>query len=240
MNGAPVALITGASSGIGKAIALALADEHARLCLAGRNIELLHSLARQFVDRNVDALPCRVELESQGEVNRLAQAVESNFGRLDYLVHSAGVITQAEMENARTEDFDRHYNVNVRAPYLLTQRLLPLLKAAQGQIVFINSTAGLTAGARVGQYAASKHALKAIADSLREEVNADGVRVLSVFLGRTATPMQASVFAAEGRQYKPELLMQAEDVASVVVNALKLPRTAEVTEIRMRPMKKSY
>jgi short-subunit dehydrogenase len=240
LNGAPVALITGASSGIGRAIALALADEHARLCLAGRNVESLHALSRQLGERGVDALPCRVDLESSDEIIRLAQFVETNFRRLDYLVHSAGVITQSATEQARLEDFDRHYNVNVRAPYLLTQRLLPLLKPAQGQVVFINSTAGLTAGARVGQYAASKHALKAIADSLREEVNADGVRVLSVFIGRTATPMQASVFAAEGRPYRPELLMQPEDVAAVVVNALKLSRTAEVTEIRMRPLKKSY
>ena len=217
-----------------------MADQDTGVCLAGRNIEALHALARDLSGRRVNALPCRVDLESPDEIIRLAQSVERDLGRLDYLVHSAAIISQATTEQARVEDFDRHYNLNVRAPYLLTQRLLPLLKAAHGQVVFINSTAGLTAGARGGQYAASKHALKAIADSLREEVNAEGIRVLSVFLGRTATPMQASVFASEGRQYKPELLMQPDDVASVVVNALKLPRTAEVTEIRMRPLQKSY
>jgi NADP-dependent 3-hydroxy acid dehydrogenase YdfG len=91
----------------------------------------------------------------------------------------------------------------------------------------------------VGQYAASKHALRAIADSLRDEVNPDGVRVLSVFLGRTASPMQADIYRAEGRRYQPEQLMQPEDVAAVVINALSLPRTAEVTEVRMRPMRKA-
>jgi NADP-dependent 3-hydroxy acid dehydrogenase YdfG len=105
--------------------------------------------------------------------------------------------------------------------------------------VFINSSAGLGAKAGVGQYAASKHALKAIADSLRAEVNALGLRVLSVFPGRTASPMQAAVHALEGKAYHPESLLQPQDVAAVVLNALSLPRSAEVTDISIRPLVKS-
>jgi NADP-dependent 3-hydroxy acid dehydrogenase YdfG len=116
--------------------------------------------------------------------------------------------------------------------------LLPMLRSRHGQVVFINSSVGTRAPANVGQYAATKHALKAIADSLRDEVNADGMRVLSVFLGRTATPMQAAIYEMEGRTYRPELLLQPEDVAAVVINALTLPRTAEVTDISIRPFKK--
>ncbi len=111
-----------------------------------------------------------------------------------------------------------------------------MLRARRGQIVFINSWAGFNARAGAGQYAATKHALRAIADSLREEVNSEGLRVLSVFPGRTATPMQETMHAIEGKEYLPERLQQPEDVAAVVVNALLLPRTAEVTEIRMRPL----
>jgi NADP-dependent 3-hydroxy acid dehydrogenase YdfG len=103
-------------------------------------------------------------------------------------------------------------------------------------VVFINSTAGLVARAGVAQYAATKHALRAMADSLREEVNADGVRVLSVFLGRTATPLQAALHEREGRRYRPERLVQPADVASLVVHALTLPRTAEVTDLTIRPL----
>jgi NADP-dependent 3-hydroxy acid dehydrogenase YdfG len=102
--------------------------------------------------------------------------------------------------------------------------------------VFVNSSVGLNARANVGQYAATKHALKALADSLRDEVNADAVRVLSVFLGRTATPMQASVHEMEGKEYHPERLLLPEDVAAVVINALSLPRSAEVTDINIRPL----
>jgi len=159
---------------------------------------------------------------------------------VDVLVHCAGVIAQGKLQNAPVQDFDLQYRANVRAPYLLTQTLLPMLKLGPGQIVFINSSVGLKARAGVSQFAATQHALKAITDSLREEVNPDGIRVLSVFPGRTATPRQANIFQIEGREYRPELLLQPEDIATVVINALNLPRTAEVTDIHLRPLLKSY
>lgn len=81
--------------------------------------------------------------------------------------------------------------------------------------------------------------MKAIADSLREEVNADGIRILT-FLGRTATPRTEELFRVEGKAYRPELLMQPRDVAAMVFHALTVPRTAEVTEINMRPLYKSH
>jgi NAD(P)-dependent dehydrogenase (short-subunit alcohol dehydrogenase family) len=149
---------------------------------------------------------------------------------LDVLVHCAGVYYQDELEKARIEDFDLQYAINVRAPYLLTKSLLPLLTAARGQIVFINSSAGLSAKrSAVGQYSATKHALKAVAD----------IRVLSLYLGRTATPMQEALYRTEGKDYHPAMLVQPEDVASVVAQALMLPMTAEVTDISIRPMQRS-
>ena len=132
------------------------------------------------------------------------------------------------------------YRSNLRGHYALTQALLPLLRKQHGQIVFINSSAGLRSPASVGQFSATQHALRAVADSLRDEVNADGVRVLTVFPGRTATPRMAALFEKEGRAYRPELLMQPEDIASMVTHTLSLPRTAEVTDISMRPFLKSY
>jgi NADP-dependent 3-hydroxy acid dehydrogenase YdfG len=116
---------------------------------------------------------------------------------------------------------------------------LPMIKSRQGQIVFINSSAGSNARACVSQYAATKNALKAIADSLRAEVNIYGVRVVSVFPGRTATPMQEMIHRMEGKAYHPELLMQPENVAEMVIKTLSLPRTAEVTDILMRPLTKT-
>jgi NADP-dependent 3-hydroxy acid dehydrogenase YdfG len=103
----------------------------------------------------------------------------------------------------------------------------------------MNSSVGVQARRGVGQYAATKHALRAVADSLREEINDRGVRVLSVFLGRTASRMQEAIHQKEGRPYRPETLLQPSDVASMVIAALTLPRTAEVTDIHIRPMSKS-
>jgi NADP-dependent 3-hydroxy acid dehydrogenase YdfG len=98
---------------------------------------------------------------------------------------------------------------------------------------------GRTTKGGAGQYAATKHALKAFAETLRDEVNPQGIRVLDIFLGRTASPMQASVHELEGRTYRPERLIQPEDVASAILSALSLPRTAEVTELSMRPFLKT-
>src|SRR5262249_3218443 len=151
-----------------------------------------------------------------------------------------GTISYGALEHASLADFDLQYRSNVRALYALAQILLPLLRKQRGQIVFINSSAGLRPRATLGQYAATPHWLREIADSLREEVNAEGIRVLSVYPGRTATPRMAALYAKEGRPYQPELLMQPEDIASMVCQALCLPRTAEVTDISMRPMIKSY
>ena len=102
-------------------------------------------------------------------------------------------------------------------------------------MIFINSTQGLVASPGVGQFAATQHAMRALADSTRAEVNSQGVRVTTIFLGRTATERQAAIFAMEQRSYAPERLIQPKDIARVVVSLVMLPRTSEVTEIRMRP-----
>jgi len=236
--GGRIAVVTGASSGIGRAIGLALARAGAHLCAVGRNYAALTetaSAAQRFSEATIFKIDLTVEEDLQPLLQYLKDA-----GRLDILIHCAGVIHPNQMEHARIEDLDLQYATNVRAPYILTQGVLDLLAVAGGQIIFVNSSAGLTAKRpEVGQYAATKHALKALADSLREEVNPRGIRVLTLYLGRTATPMQEALFQREGREYSPATLLQPEDVASVVVHTLQLPPTAEVTDISIRPLRKT-
>jgi NADP-dependent 3-hydroxy acid dehydrogenase YdfG len=230
-------VVTGASSGIGRAIAVALAAAGATVCAVARRRDELEATANcsngagRFVLYETD-------LAGDDEPERLSEALLAREGRVDVLVHSAGTISIGDVETASVRDLDRQYAVNVRAPYLLTQALLPTLRANRGQIVFINSTVGLAARATVAQYAATKHALKAIADSLREEINPHGVRVVSIYPGRTATPLQATIHAVEGKAYAPERLMQPEDIALVVLDALTLPRSTEVTDLMVRPILK--
>ena len=233
------ALVTGASSGIGKAIALLLARQGAELCVVGRDPARLQETVEEI--RPTSAVTSfQFDLALDESHDQLFRYL-SKIGKVDILIHCAGILRQDYLEEARIEDLDIQYLTNVRVPYLLTKRLLPLLTASRGQVVFINSSAGLSSKRpEATQYAATKHALRAVADGLREDLNPKGIRVISVYLGRTATPMQEHLFRQEGNPYRPEMLLQPEDVASVLLNALLLPPTAEVTDISIRPMHKSY
>ncbi len=165
----------------------------------------------------------------------LTDWVEAQLGRLDILVHSAAAIARGSIADADPEQLDEQYRINLRAPYRLTRQLLPSLRRQGGDVVFVNSSVAVCTSAGNAQYAATKHGLKAVADSLRVEMNAEGIRVLSVYPGRMATPMQARLHEETGTEYRPELLLQPEDVATAVVVALAMPRTAEVTDIHIRP-----
>jgi NADP-dependent 3-hydroxy acid dehydrogenase YdfG len=235
-----LAVVTGASSGIGKAIALTLAEHGAEVCLVARRREALEAVAEQVRASSGRSHVCRADLTSDDDIREVAQKVSSDFGRVDVLVLCGGAIFHGPLERAPLAEFDSMYRANVRGHYALIQSFLPLLRKQKGQVVFINSSAGLRSPGTVGQFSATQHAFRAIADSLREEVNADGIRVLSVYPGRTATPRMAALFEKEGKPYRPELLMQPEDIASMVAHTLCLPRTAEVTDISIRPMMKSY
>jgi NADP-dependent 3-hydroxy acid dehydrogenase YdfG len=235
-----IAVVTGASSGIGKAIALALAHQGAEVCLVARRRDALEAVAREAASNGTRSHICPADLTRDEDIRSLAEQFHRDFGRVDVLVLCGGAIFHGPLERAPLAEFDLMYRSNLRGHYAMAQALLPLLRNRRGQIVFINSSAGLRSPAAAGQFSATQHALRAVADSLRDEVNADGIRVLSVFPGRTATPRMAALFEKEGRPYRPELLMQPEDIASMVTHALRLPRTAEVTEISMRPLLKSY
>jgi NADP-dependent 3-hydroxy acid dehydrogenase YdfG len=230
-----VALVTGASSGIGQAIAVALADAGLALHVVGRDGPRL-AATTSSVQSRVAVTAWQIDLTRDDDVASMVESLERQRVGLDVLVHAAAIHAQASLLGADVRELDLQYAINVRAPYLLTQRLLPMLARARGDIVFVNSSAGLSViRAEIGQYAATKHALRAIADAVRAEANPLGVRVLSLYLGRTATPMQEAVFRQEGRAYDGGKLLQPADVAAMVMSALALPRTAEVTDIMIRP-----
>ena len=226
-------LVTGASGGIGGAIAESLARSGVTVGLVGRRASALGRLAHRIGVRPDHVFPA--DLTSDATLRATSRLVLQRFGRLDILVHSSGIHAAGPLEAARVADFDRLWATNVRVPFLLTQSLLPALRRSSGQIVFVNSSVGLTTRSGVGQYSATQHAARALAETFRIEVNPAGIRVLTVFPGRTATRMQERIFRAEGRTYDPDKLLQPAAVAAVVVNALSLPRSAEVTDIHIRP-----
>jgi len=232
-----VAVVSGATGGIGEAIAMALAQEGARLLLSGRSVRKLDHLAARAREQSPQVEIYAADLAEDEAVRALASRAQDLFGGVDILIHSIGLFLAGRFETSPVQDLDRQYRINTRVPYLLTQALLPSLISRQGQVLFVNSSTGFhpPRAGWVG-YGASKHALRALADGLRDEVNEKGVRVITVYPGRTATPMQEEVHQYEGKLYEPERFLQPGDVATAAVNALALPRTAEVTDLYVRPM----
>lgn len=232
-------MITGAGSGIGRSVTLELGSRGATVCLVGRDMQKMAAVCTQLSATNRRAQSFHCDLANDQEIFDLNKKIATTYDRVDILVHCAGTIAFGPIESVPISQFDHQYRVNARAPVLLTQGLLPQLKSAQGQVVFVSSSVGLRAKEGVGAYAASKHALRAIAETFRLELNSHGVRVLAVYPGDTATPMQEAVQSYTGRRVDSAYLMQSDDVASVIVHALQLPRTAEVTDMHMRPFRKA-
>jgi NADP-dependent 3-hydroxy acid dehydrogenase YdfG len=232
------ALVAGGSQGIGRAIALALAERGHEVWIAARRPDPLAAVVAEIRAKGGVAESRSVDLVDDAARAALVDEVAADERGLDVLVNSSGMIARADVSEATLEDFDRQYQANVRAPYALTQSLLPSLIRARGQVVFVNSSAGLAPSANASQYGATMHAMRAVASVLRDEVNAAGVRVTSVYPGRTATPRQQMIHEWEGKEYRPERLLQPADVAAIVIAALELPRTAEVTDISIRSMAK--
>ncbi len=226
MASRPTALVTGASRGIGAAIARSLSDTHDVL-LGGRDSAALQTLTGELPGSR----PWTADVTDYEE---LARAV-SGIDRLDILVHSAGMVELGPVSETRADAWQRTFELNVVAVAELTRLLLPALRAAEGHVVLINSGAGLSARPNWGSYAASKFALRAYADVLRAEEASSGIRVTSVFPGRTGTDMQRGVRAAEGGAFEPERYLRAESVAETVLSAVRAPSDAHLTEVVIRP-----
>jgi short-subunit dehydrogenase len=222
------ALVTGASSGIGHAIALALAAEGAQI----------QAVARSWPQQPAGWQLHNADFAVEADVKRLAAEVSTSQAPLDLLIHCAGVLEIGSVADFPIAQLDTLYQVNVRTPFLLTQLLLPNLTKSGGQIVFINSSAAIAPNTTLAGYSSTKAAMKSIADCLRMEVNPSGVRVMSVYPGKTASAMQQRAHELAGKPYDAASLMQPEDVAQMVLSALALPKTAEMTDLHIRPMKK--
>lgn len=229
----PLALVTGASRGIGRAIALDLGRTH-RVLVGGRD----EAAVAEVVTALPDAAPFLADLTDEAAVvAACASLTDRDHGaaRLDVLVHSAGILGHhGPVAETTSAQWRTTLDVNVVAPATLTRLLLPALRAAHGLVVFINSGAGLSAGPGWSVYAASKFALTALADALRAE-EAGRVRVTTIHPGRTATALQVELRAAEGGRYEPDAYLSAADVARTVRLAVELPPEANLSSLRIMP-----
>ncbi|OEV12015.1 short-subunit dehydrogenase [Streptomyces sp. Amel2xB2] len=223
-------LITGAGSGIGAAVTRRLLDRGDELWLLARDAGRAKELRERFEG-------AATVVGDLAEPERLSWALgqQSLPDRLDSLQHVAGVVELGGVGELSARVWNQTMAANLVAPAELTRLLLPQLRLARGHVLFVNSGAGLRANPQWSAYAASKHGLRALADSLRAEEGGNGVRVTSVYPGRTATPMQEKVHRQEGREYDAGRWTTPDSVATTLLTALDLPRDAEVTDLTVRP-----
>ncbi len=219
----PTALITGASRGIGAAIADALAPTHT-LILAGRPSPALQATADRL---GATALPLDVT-----DTDSIPAATAA-IGELDVLVHNAGVSLPGRIAESTVEQWRTTFDVNVLGAVAVTLSLLPALRRGEGQVVFINSGAGRTASQNMASYSASKFAQRAFADSLR--LSEPTLRVTTVYPGRTDTDMQRELVSFEGGDYDAGKFLRADTVAAAVAQAINTPADGHLHEVILRP-----
>ncbi|MGY1438182.1 SDR family oxidoreductase [Streptomyces reniochalinae] len=223
-------VITGAGSGIGAAVARELLERGDTLHLLARDAGRARQLAQEFDGAHT-------LVGDLAEPERLSWAFEHQTlpEDVDSLLHIAGVVELGTVGDFGPKLWNETLAANLVAPAELTRLLLPQLRRARGHVVFVNSGAGLRTNPEWAAYSASKHGLKALADGLRGEEAGNGVRVTSVYPGRTATPMQEKVHRQEGKEYDPSRWIPAQAVATTILTALDLPRGAEVTDLSVKP-----
>lgn len=226
-----VALVTGASRGIGRAVALALAARGAAVALAARSAEALGVLAGEIQSAGGRALALPADLADDAALLELIPRTVAQFGKLTVLVNNAGLGLYGPLEQAAAGDWDRVMRLNARAPFLLCREAIaPLRAAGGGAIVNIASVVGIKGYVNQAVYTASKHALMGFSKVLAQEVQKDGIRVHTICPGGVATDMAA----AARPDLDPAGLIRPEEVAEVIAFLLAFRGNAMIDDIHLR------
>ncbi|MGW8668055.1 SDR family NAD(P)-dependent oxidoreductase [Streptomyces niveus] len=232
-----VVLVTGASSGIGQATALALSKAGARVAVGARRADRPKSLAQ---DGPGEMLVLELDVTDHESVRDAVTATVEYFGALDALVNNAGIMLSGPILNGDTAEWNRMIDTNLLGSMYTAHAALPHLLESKGAVVQISSTSGRTASAGGGVYGATKFGITAFSEALRQEVTAKGVRVIVVEPGMVATELATHItdpaMQALAKNYADSMrTLQSEDIAGVVLYALTQPEHVAVNEILIRP-----
>jgi len=241
-----VALVTGASSGIGEATALALAAQGANVAILARRRDRLDALGEKVRALGVGALTIEADVTDAAQARDAIARTVAEFGRLDTLVNNAGVMLLGPIVGAKTEEWDRMLRLNVSALMETTHAALPhLLEAATKEprqvadLVNVSSVAGRVARAGIGAYNATKWAVNAFSESLRQEVTKRHVRVALIEPGAVATELAShnspEIQGLMAQRFGNMELLQAEDIANAIVYVVTRPRHVAINEVLVRP-----
>ena len=241
-----VALVTGASSGIGEATAEILAQHGAAVALVARRIDRLDDLAAKLKSDGAPVLPIQADVANRDEAYEAVDRVAAEFGRLDIVINNAGVMLLGPIENAPVEEWERMVNVNLLGLLYCSKAALPhLLKAADGEprgvadLVNVSSVAGRVPRLGSGVYNATKHAVGAFSESLRQEVTGRHVRVSLVEPGAVTTELvshnRPEIRDQMSQRFAGTQRMDAADIADVIGFIVSRPRHMAINEVLVRP-----
>jgi NADP-dependent 3-hydroxy acid dehydrogenase YdfG len=221
-----LAFITGASKGIGRATALHAAKAGMDVIITGRNKDDLKSLESEINQTGQMCFNFPADINNTDEINFLCTEIKKTNIKISLIVHSAGVSRVASVKEMNLQDWQLNLQSNLTAPFILTQKLLPVMKS-DGHIIFINSIAGRQSFPEWSSYCASKFGLKAFADSLRNEIAADGIKVTTIYPAAVDTPMQDSL----PYDWDRTKMLQSEDVARAVMYCFSQREDVQIKEL---------
>ena len=224
-----VAIVTGASKGIGKAIAVTLAKEGVKVVLAARNAELLSEIQKEISETEGHAVAIPTDVTSENAVKNLMIETNKRFNRIDILINNAGVGFFSNVVDMNIEDYEAMMNINLKGAFLCSRGVLPtMMKQKRGEIINIASLAGKNSFAGGSVYSATKWGLIGFARSLMLEVRDHNIRVVTICPGSVNTNFN------DTERDNPQII-QPEDVAETVLFALTMPNRVNVSEIDIRP-----
>lgn len=236
-----VALVTGASSGIGEATAYALAAQGARVSASARRADRLHAVVQRIQESGGQAISITADIAEEAQANDIVNNAVQHWGRLDILVNNAGVMLLGKIANAHTEDWRRMININVLGLMYTTRAALTVMQRQKsGHIVNISSVAGRTVQVGSGAYNVTKWGVGAFSEALRQEVLADNIRVTVIEPGVVATELQSNITDPEARHEIEEWIrsmtpLQSKDIANAIAYAVTQPQYVDINEILIRP-----
>jgi NADP-dependent 3-hydroxy acid dehydrogenase YdfG len=235
-----VVVITGASSGLGEATARHLSEQGATVALGARRLDRLKSLADQLVRGGGKALAMAIDVVHRDQVQKLVDAAVQTYGRVDVMINNAGLMPQAPLERLKVDEWDRMIDVNIKGVLYGIAAALPYMQRQKaGHFINVSSVAGHRVGPGFTVYAATKHAVRALSEGLRQEVKPYNIRTTVISPGAVATELPNSVTdpaAAERiRKFYAEVAVPADSFARAVAFAIGQPDDVDINEILFRP-----